>query len=139
MINLPVARQVAKTLAYSNKIPEGNGVRVLFTDFGAKSLVATRWGELPENLLPGVVINNRNGTWMGNNGGRDGTTGTVGMVAINCEHLFYDIFCPLQRLDLVGISLNFSFAVPGTNHFEANSCCPKWRARVRASIFRIAT
>ena len=43
--------QVAKTLAYSNKLPEGNGVRVLFTDFGAKSLVATRWGELPENLF----------------------------------------------------------------------------------------
>jgi len=48
---LQFAEQVAKTLAYSNKIPEGNGVRVLFTDFGAKSLVATRWGELPENLV----------------------------------------------------------------------------------------
>ena len=45
-----LTNQVAKTLAYSNKLPEGNGVRVLFTDFGAKSLVATRWGELPENL-----------------------------------------------------------------------------------------
>lgn len=56
----------------------------------------------------------------------------VGMVAINCEHQVYDIFCPLQRLDLVGISLNFSFAVPETNPFEANSCCPKWRARVGA-------
>jgi hypothetical protein len=44
---------VAKTLAYSNKLPEGNGVRVLFTDFGAKSLVATRWGDLPENLWRG--------------------------------------------------------------------------------------
>ena len=77
MINLPVARQVAKTLAYSNKIPEGNGVRVLFTDFGAKSLVATRWGELPENLLPGVVIN-RTGTMVETTGGENGTTGTGG-------------------------------------------------------------
>ncbi|CAL1155481.1 unnamed protein product, partial [Cladocopium goreaui] len=48
---LQFGEQVAKTLAYSNKLPEGNGVRVLFTDFGAKSLVATRWGDLPENLI----------------------------------------------------------------------------------------
>eukprot|EP00435_Cladocopium_sp_Y103_P046115 s1574_g13.t1 len=48
---LQFGEQVAKTLAYSNKLPEGTGVRVLFTDFGAKSLVATRWGDLPENLI----------------------------------------------------------------------------------------
>lgn len=46
-----VVFQVAKTLALSNKLPEGDGVRVLFTDFGAKSLVATRWTPLPENLV----------------------------------------------------------------------------------------
>ncbi|CAJ1356555.1 unnamed protein product [Effrenium voratum] len=48
---LQFAEQVAKTLALSAKLPEGRGVRVLFTDFGAKSLVETRWGELPQNLI----------------------------------------------------------------------------------------
>ncbi|CAK9014933.1 DUF1995 domain-containing protein, partial [Durusdinium trenchii] len=48
---LQFAEQVAKTFALSNKLPEGTGVRVLFTDFGAKSLVATRWNPLPENLI----------------------------------------------------------------------------------------
>ncbi|CAK9064496.1 unnamed protein product [Durusdinium trenchii] len=53
---LQFAEQVAKTFALSNKLPEGTGVRVLFTDFGAKSLVATRWNPLPENLTLGRRI-----------------------------------------------------------------------------------
>ena len=48
---LQFAERFAKTLAMSPRLPQGNGVRVLFTDFGAMSLVAERWNPLPENLI----------------------------------------------------------------------------------------
>ena len=48
---LQFAERLAKTLAMSPRLPQGNGVRVLFTDFGAMSLVSTRWNPLPENLI----------------------------------------------------------------------------------------
>mmetsp|Transcript_12526 Transcript_12526/g.29894 ORF Transcript_12526/g.29894 Transcript_12526/m.29894 type:complete len:369 (+) Transcript_12526:28-1134(+) len=56
---LQFAERFAKTLAMSPRLPQGKGVRVLFTDFGAMSLVSTRWNPLPENLtldhLPPVL------------------------------------------------------------------------------------
>eukprot|EP00442_Polarella_glacialis_P027618 CAMPEP_0115049286 /NCGR_PEP_ID=MMETSP0227-20121206/1098_1 /TAXON_ID=89957 /ORGANISM="Polarella glacialis, Strain CCMP 1383" /LENGTH=407 /DNA_ID=CAMNT_0002432921 /DNA_START=97 /DNA_END=1320 /DNA_ORIENTATION=+ len=55
---LQFSEQLVRTLASCGKLPDGEGeiaedgeVRVMFSDLGAKSMVANRWGVLPENVV----------------------------------------------------------------------------------------
>jgi len=48
---LEFAERFAKTLSVASSLPKGNGVRVLFTDYGAMAMVAQRWEPVPDNMI----------------------------------------------------------------------------------------